>query len=221
MSKGPEQGAWSRAAEELVVALRRGEALRESVLGELLAAVAERPPAATWHPTGFIVLELLRDDEGALRLHLWPEGERKRGRPCWPVHDHIWDLRSRVLCGSVSSHDYEVHDDVEGSSMLYAVEYAAGSSSCMRRSERRVSARARVPRRMEAGQRYSVTAGVFHASRVEPGGFAATLVATEIGSRARPWVLGPVDGPKVVPVERPRADPQSVQAMVERVGGRL
>ena len=76
---------------------------------------------------------------GALRLHLWPERTREHGTPCWPVHDHVWDLLSHVLCGELESRRYAVVDDPCGDAVLYAVRYGEGRSSYMSRSERRVS----------------------------------------------------------------------------------
>ena len=62
--------------------------------------------------------------------------------------------------------------------MLYAVRYGEGRSSSMRRSERRVSVRPDVPRRIATDERYEVPAGEFHASTVSAGDFAATLAIT-------------------------------------------
>ncbi|MEX1368784.1 MAG: hypothetical protein AB1Z98_36990 [Nannocystaceae bacterium] len=204
-------------ATQLLGSLRRGEPTRSVALLGLALELRRRPVRAAWHPTGFVVLPLLHDDRGALRLHLWPAGERNLGQPCWPVHDHVWRLRSWVLCGTVHSHGYEVRDDPEGEAMLYAVHYGGQRRSCMHRSERRVRVLAATSRRVEAGHRYTVEAGAFHASRVEAGDFAATLVATERTDRAHPWVVGPGDGPDRVEVVRARADEDAVHGMLGRL----
>ncbi|MCA9655853.1 MAG: hypothetical protein H6712_12525 [Myxococcales bacterium] len=190
-------------------------------LRALLGELWDRPPPAAWHPTGFVVLELHRDARGALRLHLWPPAGREQGRPCWPVHDHVWHLSSRVLCGAVHSHGYAVEDEPEGDALLYAVEYGRERRSCMRRSERRVSVHACTPQRTEAGGRYAVPAGEFHASRVEAGELAATLVLTTRTERAHPWVVGPADGPALVPVLRPSVSEARVRSMLDEVDAAL
>lgn len=217
----PRSPSWSPGAAELAAALHRDEPLAGGSLRALLAALEREPPPGVWHPTGFVVLALHRDSAGALRVHLWPTGARQQGRPCWPVHDHVWHLRSTVLCGTVCSHEFGVVDDPGGDSVLYAVDYADGRSSLMRRSPRRVSVRPRPPRRVEAGARYEVEAGAFHASRVEAGTFAATLVVTRSTDRPWPWVVGPGDGPVQVPVERPVADASLVRGMLGRVRAAL
>lgn len=225
MRVGQADGARSRGAEgpsaalvsELWAALAGDAPLPAAAWQELLAALAEDPPPAVWHPTGFLVLTLLRSESGALRLHLWPERAREHGTPCWPVHDHVWDLRSHVLCGAVESHRYEVVDDPRGDSVLYAVRYGEGRSSHMHRSDRRVSVWPEVPRRIEAGERYEVPAGQFHASMVSAGELAATLAITRTTARAWPWVVGTVDAPAVVPVERGVADATWVRELLQHV----
>ncbi|MCA9706360.1 MAG: hypothetical protein KDK70_10970 [Myxococcales bacterium] len=221
MGSSSERGSWGEAAQELAAALRRDAPLPSGALRRLLVAVEGEPPAGVWHPTGFVVLTLHADGRGALRLHLWPEGARELGAPCWPVHDHAWHLRSHVLHGEVRSHGYRVDDDPAGDWRLYAVDYAPGRRSCMRRSDRRVSVRPEGPRRVPAGERYAVAAGCFHASRVEAGESAATLVVTTITARAHPWVVGPDDGPEAVPVERPEADAGLVRGVLGQVTAAL
>lgn len=214
---GGADGAWSRWAEVLWAALREDAPLPAEALRGLLHGLEEDPPEAVWHPTGFVVLTLLRRHGGALRLHLWPEGVRELGRPCWPVHDHVWHLRSQVLAGQVESRGYAVTDDPHGRAVLYAVGYGEGRSSCMRRSERRVRVEALPPARIAAGERYEVAAGEFHASTVAVGDFAATLVATRATARPWPWVVGDLDAPTLVPVERQVADPDRVRPLLRRI----
>jgi len=217
MTGGAASGAWAERAEVLWAALRDDAPLPAEALRELLRGLVEAPPEAVWHPTGFVVLTLLRRPEGALRLHLWPPGERELGTPCWPVHDHVWDLRSHVLAGEVESCGYAVKDDAHGDAVLYAVGYGEGRSSCMRRSERRVSVRARAPRRIAAGARYEVAAGEFHASTVAVGDLAATLAATRATGQPWPWVVGDVDAAAVIPVERQVVDAARVQRWLQRI----
>lgn len=212
-----EHRAWAQWAEGLGAALQGDAPLPEGALRGLFDALVAAPPDAVWHPTGFLVLSLLRGPEGALRLHVWPEAAREHGTPCWPVHDHVWDLRSHVLCGSVESRRYAVADDERGDAVLYAVGYGEGRSSCMRRSPRRVSVHAEAPRQIAAGERYEVAAGEFHASTVRAGELAATLAATRITTQPWPWVVGALDGAETIPVERVMANPTWVRELLSRV----
>jgi hypothetical protein len=204
MAEGGASEAWSPWAEALWAALRDDAPLPGAALHRLLEGLSTAPPEAVWHPTGFLVLSLRRRHDGALRLHLWPAGARELGRPCWPVHDHVWDLRSQVLCGCVENREYEVVDDDDGDAVLYAVGYGEGRSSCMRRSERRVSVREQAPRRIATGERYEIPAGAFHAS-------------TRPTAQRWPWVVGELDGPTVVSVERPAVEATRARELLERV----
>src|SRR5690606_15780169 len=217
MAGGRGGHAWQSLAAARGEALRGDAPLPGRALHGLLRGLAAEPPEAVWHPTGFLVLTVWRTEEGALRLHLWPEGPRERGTPCWPVHDHVWDLRSQVLCGEVESRAYEVVDDPRGEAVLYAVGYGDGRRSCMRRSARRVRVRAQAPQRVGAGERYAVAAGECHASTVAVGDLAATLAATVDTPRPWPWVVGDGDGPAEVPVERPLAEPSRVVPILRRL----
>lgn len=217
MASGGASEAWEGPATALWAALRQDAPLPAGALRELSRGLVAAPPEATWHPTGFLVLALLRRGEGALRLHLWPEGPRELGTPCWPVHDHVWDLRSQVLEGEVESRGYAVVDDERGGAVLYAVGYGERRSSCMRRSHRRVRVQEQAPRRIAAGERYEVAAGRFHASTVAVGDFAATLAATGAAQRPWPWVVGDLDAPAVIAVERPVASPERVAELLRRV----
>jgi hypothetical protein len=214
---GGASGAWTHEAAALWAALREDAPLPAEGLRALLRDLVAAPPEAVWHPTGFVVLTLVRSSEGTLRLHLWPPGERELGRPCWPVHDHVWDLRAQVLHGEVESRAYDVVDDARGDAVLYAVAYGEGRRSCMRRSDRRVSVRARIPRRVATGERYEVPAGEFHASTVAVDRFAATLAATRATAQPWPWVVGETSSPDTIPVERSIAAPARVCDLLQRI----
>lgn len=214
-------GASHAIGLEVLATLRDGRPLPQERVQSLLAAVGEAPPAASWHPTGFLVVRVAHDDAGALRLHLWPEEAREHGRPCWPVHDHVWDLRSRVLCGVVQSVEYSVHEDSHGESALYSVEYGGDHRSRMHHSGRRVRLEEHTVTSLTAGEHYCVHAGEFHTSRVEPGTLAATLVATRLTDRVAPWVVGVADGPTQVPVVRTAVSSAHVAQLLRRVRASL
>lgn len=217
MAEGGVSEAWSPWAEALWAALRDDAPLPDAALQGLLEGLWAAPPQAVWHPTGFLVLSLRRRGDGALRLHLWPAGARELGRPCWPVHDHVWGLRSQVLCGCVESREYEVVDDDAGDAVLYAVGYGEGRSSCMRKSQRRVKVREQALRRIAPGERYEISAGAFHASTVAEIDFTATLAATRPTLPRWPWVVGELDGPTVVSVERPAVELARTRELLERI----
>lgn len=188
----------------------------------LLAGVLARAElSGAWHPTGFVVVPLRDDGRGALRLHVWPVGRRLLGRPCWPIHDHTWQLTSRVLCGSIEHERFVLTDDPQGQP-LYAVDYGPGRDSTLIRGERRGRVTSAGRHRVRAGQRYRVAAGEFHTTHgPPPTELAATLVATNRGGRTSPWVVGQAEAPPRIPVRRALVEPGRLRLAVQAVYGAL
>lgn len=178
---------------------------------------AESVDDVAWHPTGFVVATIARQHVGVLRLHIWPDDERSYGEPLWPIHDHVWSLRSLVLVGQVRSEHADVVDAQGGSFRRYAVRYEPGHQSQLVADGPPVRRDMVRSRSTPAGAMYTVQAGEFHASSAATGCLAATLVATQPTSRRYPFVLGPVDGPSAVAVRRRPVASARWRALVSRV----
>lgn len=205
---------------EVAAAVQRCQAPRvDAVLALLHHARYARGVA--WHPTGFVVAQLGTEGRRSLRLHVWPRGERCYGEPLWPAHDHIWTLYSHVLVGTVRSEDYAVREDQTGSHRRYFVDYVAGTRrSLLLADALRVSRLECGLRVVAAGGHYTVPAGAFHASSAPQGALVATLVVTLSGSRTRPSVLGPADGPPQIAVTRTPVAADDWHAMLGEVAER-
>lgn len=56
-----------------------------------------------FHPNGFIQLNLNKN--GSTRLHVWPEPDSglKKQESDNTIHDHIFDMESRILCGKLTN----------------------------------------------------------------------------------------------------------------------
>ena len=203
-------------AEHVWRVLGEGGTVERDAVAEVLVrarAIAE----VAWHPTGFVVGKLRITERGVLRLHVWPETERVYGEPLWPVHDHVFALRSLVLVGRVTSREHDVVEDSEGSMRRWAVDYGAVRDSRLVPHGEPVQARTGPSVTTEAGGTYSVEAGRFHASMVPAGQLAATLVATTGTDRRYPFVLGPARGSEPIVVRRVAVPRPRWQAWVDRV----
>lgn len=162
-------------------------------------------PSAYVHPYGFAVLRLftLPNDWG-VRLHMWGKSSVPVAKD-WQIHDHAWDLASRVLAGSVIETRFvmqTVQTVERGHRSLYEVERSdlgPGVSELRNVGSVVGYGRAKSCLRKE-GESYLVRRGVFHTSRAY--GEAATLVVTEPKRTAGARVVGPVDGPRVSVFER-------------------
>ena len=167
---------------ELVVNLRE----------DVLACEARR------HPYGFIVVSLGSVDhpDGRLvyRLHLWPEGFRLPGSADLMVHDHIYDIVSHVLAGSIVQHEY-AEDDGGTPFASYRGLYD-GPHSVLERRPSAVHIRETAVERMETGRTYALSAGALHMVVVDSTVFTATILRTRYDEgRVDPLILAPLDAP--------------------------
>lgn len=142
------------------------------------------------HPLGFLHYDLGRRDVDQFRLHIWPEVDRIAQDAAAMVHDHVFDLESRVIVGCVTNHVYEVKAAADGACAMYSVTYQ-GSESRMTRSEGLFRAISISSGEHPAGAQYRLTAGTFHRSDVAPKTFCATLVVARYPSP-------PISGPRVL-----------------------
>jgi hypothetical protein len=159
-------------------------------LARIITAVAAnidiRP---SWHPLGFVHCELARVGGSIYRLHLWPFRERRPKTPDWPIHNHVFDLTSKVLAGVITNREYSVCEKDDGGHSLYSVEYALNGSRIVR-TETSVDVRLIHECSYERGGRYCVKRGQFHSSHVAFLAFAATLVKTSDHRNESPLVVG-------------------------------
>jgi hypothetical protein len=130
------------------------------------------------HPLGFAYTVLRREDQYALRLHIWPDRVRYEQHPFWPIHNHKFDLLSVVLAGSLTNRSYQIRDAGENPTFrLYRVMYEI-EGSVMSATERTVDLELAAIERISAHGKYSVAAGTFHQTIVSTGTFTATLALT-------------------------------------------
>ena len=203
-------------AEHVWRVLGEGGTVERAAVAALLASAVSARDVA-WHPTGFVVGKLRVSEHGTLRLHVWPDDARVYGEPHWPVHDHVFSLESLVLVGAVVSREHEVVDDPAGSMRRWAVDYGPGRDSRLVPEGEPVTMRPAAPITTRAGEAYSVDAGRFHASTVPEGQLAATLVATRVTGRQRPFVLGPAQPREPIDVRRMTVAPERWRQWVDRI----
>jgi hypothetical protein len=132
----------------------------------MVARLAGQDHQERWtiHPLGFFHLAEDVGPDARLRVHVWPRGwtvsdEQVGGE----IHDHVFDLRSLVLAGSIKNEVFEAVEDRNGKFRLLNIEYGRDTS--------RVGLSGPAVRLEElsdcvhtSGEVYSVRAGVFHRS---------------------------------------------------------
>lgn len=149
---------------------------------------------ATYHPLGFIHVNLGNFDGQGLRLHIWASDVITPVNPLWPIHNHTFDIASYVSTGTISNITYQVEDaDVSSASnRFYSVEYI-NNISRLRATERLVRINHASESTARRGEIYRVNRGTFHASTSKTV-FSCTVVCTFNNLEPRPLVLGDVQG---------------------------
>ena len=141
-------------------------------------------PVAYLHPYGFVVLRLLdtKFPGWQIRVHLWPDPQilHEIGKASstieQQVHAHGWDLKSRVLIGSITESTFELRS---GSGALYEVSSAYGEGASVLEMVRTgvAAERSVTSERSVSSGLYEIPAGVYHSSTTTSEA-SATLVAT-------------------------------------------
>lgn len=147
-----------------------------------------------WHPLGFVYSKLCSiPNVGDLRLHVWLDGHRKIQSPAIPIHDHIFQVNSFILTGSITNHIYELGSDSGSLYRTYEAEYINGGS-LLSPTEELLTCSLKDFTTYNKGDFYKVEIGAFHETIVENDEFAATLVIeTNKKQTEQPKILGPIN----------------------------
>lgn len=157
-----------------------------------------------WHPSGFMVYQLgISPGLGMLRLHVWPNTERKGSEKGDTIHDHAWHVASLVLRGSYIDTIFDV--DVEGSLSeydrkargllrLFDASYNADASQELKTDGTCVRVTPSHERTIIETETHTIEPGIFHQPTIAREVSVATLVLNSFRVHENgPFVL--IDGP--------------------------
>lgn len=158
----------------------------ESTLGEFtrsaLSTATESLSGGVWHPHGFAIWDLRAIPQlGKLRLHVWPDMDRKI-RPWGPrIHRHGWHLASLVLTGTYRDVLYSDSAQQPGSGgwrpvTPYRVEALPGDQRRITPEDGTLYIRQEEHREVNASDMHYIPAGKFHDTLIPTDEFVATLV---------------------------------------------
>lgn len=85
------------------------------------------------HPNGFIQLDISKD-KARSRLHVWHRGAIDFGQNSdSPVHDHIFDMQSRIYRGSLTQirYEFELRHAGEPTHEIFMADYLGKSESVL------------------------------------------------------------------------------------------
>ncbi|MFB9839207.1 hypothetical protein [Actinoallomurus acaciae] len=162
---------------------------KESAESTLREFARSALPAATrslsggvWHPYGFAIWDLRTIPRlGKLRLHVWPDVDRKV-RPWGPrIHRHGWHLASLVLTGTYRDVLYSDSAQRPGSGdwrpvTPYRVETLPGDKRRITPEDGTLHIRQKERREVGASGMHYIPAGRFHDTLIPTDEFVATLV---------------------------------------------
>lgn len=92
------------------------------------AELRERGCVPRVHGNGFIQVDL--NKAGTQRLHVWDE-DVPRQKVATPIHDHVFDMRSEVIVGTLIHKTYRVLTcwDKEGAYVVYRAQREEGTQN--------------------------------------------------------------------------------------------
>lgn len=140
------------------------------------------------HPLGFYSFTLGGVDHRTnVRLHIWQGNAGQHDDLA--IHDHIFNMKSLVLCGSLLNKTYELEKIENIAGTLYSVDYNEGKST-LSKIESGYKIEPVKEELITAGQFYSLGAGQFHESIKTSEDLAVTVVVTENVIMKKPVVFG-------------------------------
>jgi hypothetical protein len=167
------------------------------------------------HGNGFLQLDLSED--GKLRLHIWDDS-LPRQKIATPIHDHVFDLRSEVLCGTLIHEELKPIEVGQGTHKIYrAVQEEGTQNTVLIPDEGEVLLKTEQRLCLAAGSLYTFPAWHLHES--SSLGFTATLMRKENApdSYGRPRVLVRVGQEPDNEFHRDGFDPECLWKYVEDV----
>ncbi len=203
-------------SDEIISQLQGGLEYSMSKIERILMNLIEQPNIfeATYHPLGFIHLKLFKKSNMSLRLHIWPRETRKTQIPAWLIHNHIFDLESYVLCGSINNLRYDVvKAKNKPSHRIYEVIYDKCESQ-IHVTDEFVYCELLELQTFKAGDSYKVDRETFHTSIVELSELTCTLVITSNEIATKPKVLGELEAESSYKYKRTQFDSEELRRVL-------
>ncbi|MFC1560570.1 hypothetical protein ACFL3W_01350 [Pseudomonadota bacterium] len=197
--------------EEWISVLRSGELEPK----RLIQMAINQAQGFTWHPLGFVMSQLSENEEKKIRLHLWPEDRSKAQEPFWAIHDHLFNLNSWLISGSIKNIEYETIDE-SNEYCLYEARYVNNSSQLIR-LDKFVGIVQTKTTLVEKGDYYEINAGVFHQSASVGSSTAVTVCETSKKLNRHPWVIGEVKGDPIYTFERSKVSDSELNKIVSKI----
>jgi hypothetical protein len=144
----------------------------------------------SWHPLGFIVFRISESSQFSLRMHVWPADGLRPAEPFWPIHNHVFTVKSYLIAGQLRNTTYKIKPARDGTHRLYEVSYSS-QGTLIQPTTHLINISSHRDETQLAGKFYTVPEGAFHSTTSGTGILTATFVITEkSGKLTRPIVVG-------------------------------
>jgi len=182
----------------------------EAVLRANVAkAIATREYECILHPLGFYFVRLAKQGATTIRLHYWPANHREQGTAITPYHDHVWELCSCVLAGTLENVLLELEADANGDFQVAVINQSDNIDEVVP-APTRVRIRVQSSRRYSAGDFYEIRPRVFHYTNVLPEHAVLTVVQSRVVVEGGPRTLIPFGSEGHMPSRDPIAGSEEV-----------
>lgn len=85
---------------------------------------SEESLTPVWHPLGFIHVKLAQGElKDTFRMHLWSSDHRNAREQSDKIHDHLFDVKSRVVVGSIKNVRYRFNPNANGKRREVRIDY--------------------------------------------------------------------------------------------------
>lgn len=170
------------------------------------------------HPLGFYFIRLAERGKTTIRLHYWPAGHREKGTAITPYHDHVWELCSCVLAGSLENVLIQLEPDNSGDFQVAHINQIGNVDEVVLASTRvRMSIQSR--QRYRAGEFYEIEPRVFHYTDVPEETPVLTVVQSTIVIEGGPRTLMPVGASGHMPSREPVSGSEQILLEIDHLLG--
>lgn len=181
------------------------DSLKNYIKLELLKTAASLNP--NWHPLGFIHCKLTDSSTTEIyRLHIWPTTMDPIDPQEHKIHDHLFDVESIVLLGSIENNEFEfLSSSHPPSHRVIEVEYTKDAPLFHESGIRGTLTKTR-SNTSRAGERYRVNRKILHETCRQSDELAITLVRTSNPMKVSPRVVLPINA-SLPPIRPPKIFP--------------
>jgi hypothetical protein len=150
--------------------------INKKTLIEILYELYSQKIIVKHHPLGFLRLMLTENSrlKPGFYLHVWPDVPLASQPSDYKIHNHIFDLESRVICGSLIDITYDVEANDDGGYYQLRAEHCNEFSELIIMPQKCICNQL-LTKTVGDGGIYKIDKGTYHSTEIK-NGYTATLM---------------------------------------------